>query len=226
MKNLMIRTVKINKVGKALPQTPGFISFDCANWFSTNVSQGIPLYEVSPYHLRNTDGCLMENIWQGAKIYPTVTAQNIVYNGRTTWSYPTEHHIINGQIQPEYWNWRRTLMFNSQPVRYPNGFHGRHQCKGSVWYDEVEGTWKIYGYIEARKKIYGKLYASLVKSTQAYMLLKQLLDSGQNIQICEIDVRDGIVNRDILLTELHNTSASFGHGYVLAACLLGCEDIF
>lgn len=224
----MLRACKISKIGVNLPQTEGYISVDCASWFPNNVcyldNEIIPMYQVSPYYLKDKEGHLFENVWQGCKIYPFVIAQHQVYSGNVTWDHPEEVHVINNNVLPAYWEWRKKLFNNPYPVRYPNGFHGRHHCLTALW--ELDGVWNKYDYISARKVIYCREYAKLVKETDAFRKLKSLLDSGIKLQLCEIDVQDVEVTKELLINRLHDVSKPFGHGYVLATCLLGHEDIF
>jgi len=109
-------------------------------------------------------------------------------------------------------------------VRYPNGYHGRHKCLCALWYENNQ--WITLSYIPARKKIYCKVYAELVQNTEAYKMLKALYDSGQSIQICEMDVRPGLITKEVLERELNNPLNPYGHGYCLAACLMGVTYIF
>lgn len=81
-------------------------------------------------------------------------------------------------------------------------------------------------YIKGRKKIYCKVYAELVQETEGYKKLKELYDSGQNIQICEMDVRPGPITEEILIREVNNDKEPFDHGYCLATCLMGLTHIF
>jgi hypothetical protein len=95
---------------------------------------------------------------------------------------------------------------------------------GPRWYENNQ--WIQLSYIPARKKIYCKVYAQLVQATEAYKMLKELHDKGQGLQICEMDVRPGLVTKEVLIRELNNPDQPFGHGYVLAACLMGLTEIF
>lgn len=56
--------------------------------------------------------------------------------------------------------------------------------------------------------------------------IKELHDAGQGLQICEMDVRPGVITKEVLIRELNNPNQPFGHGYVLATCLLGLTHIF
>lgn len=185
---------------------------------------GIPLYQISPYVLKDAEGHLFENIWQGSKVYETVDEQEEIKSGKLIWSHPTETHVVNDQLTPEFWAWRKKLWNNPYPVRYPNGFHGRHRCLYALWFEN--GDWIRLPYVPARKKIYCKIYAELVKETEAFKLLKALYDKGQSLQICEIDVRPGLMTEEVLRRELNNDKEPFGHAYVLATCLMDLTHIF
>lgn len=191
----------------------------------------IPLYQITPYHLKDSQDHIFENIWQGSKLYARVEAQNEIKAGMTIWSHPAQDHLVNEQLTPEFWAWRKKLWNNPHAVRYPNGFHGRHKCICALWpksertpTGEIE--WEQLAYVPARKRIYCSVYAQLVQNTEAYRMLKQLHDSGVNLQLCEMDVRPGLITEEVLRRELHNEEYPFGHGYVLAACLLNLTHIF
>lgn len=221
----MIRVERIVKVSQTLPEAPeGYLNFNCLNWYPNNVQYDIPIYQVAPYYLKDREGHIFENIWQGSKCYPIVYAQHEVKAGKLIWSHPEERHIVNGQLTKEFWAWRKKLWENEYPVRYPNGFHGRHECVCALWKEGNE--WLQLNYLTARKKIYCKVYEQLVKETEGYKQLKKLYDAGQNIQICEMDVRPGIITEEVLVREINNDKEPFGHGYCLATCLMGLTHIF
>lgn len=240
----MIYVARITKVTDTLPQAPeGVMNLNCLNWFRNNTYQGIPLYELTPYFLRDEEGVIFENLWQSSKVYGSVQAQHEIKAGKVIWSHPSEVHVDqNNQVNAAYWNWRHKLRSNPYAVRYPNGYHGRHTCRCSLWIKpstkpSIEGStegsinpstdvWQALPYIPARKEIYCKSYARLVQQTTAYKQLKAAVDAGTSIQICEMDVRLGPVTLDVLRYELNNPQQPFGHGYVLAACLLGVTHIF
>lgn len=100
------------------------------------------------------------------------------------------------------------LWNNPYEVRYPNGYYGRHKCLYTLWNED--GEWVKLPYILARKKIYCKVYTELVQTTDAYKQLKELYDKGQSLQICEIDVRPGLITEETLRKELNNSKQSFG----------------
>ncbi len=114
----------------------------------------------SPYTLRarlNVSGgtgqvaAIMENIWQFAKIYPSVTKATNVRNGRwggMVWDHPAETRFTGDasrittmrqsellpNITDEYWAWRANGFANNQPVRYPlgGGKSGNAKCIGCL----------------------------------------------------------------------------------------------
>lgn len=216
---------RIQRINEKLPPAPeGVLSLNCLHFFENNVTNGIPLWQVSPYRLKDAGGHLFENIWQFSKAYETVDAQYEIKSGQLIWSHPGETHVINGELTSEFWAWRKKGWNNPKPVRYPNGFYGRHKCLYALWNEN--GTWEKLSYVPARKKIYCKVYAELVQATEAYKMLKALYDSGQSLQICEVDVRPGLLSEDVLRRELNNDKEPFGHGYVLSTCLMGLTHLF
>lgn len=220
---------RITKITQQLPKIPSTrlpyaVNLNCLNFFPNNIEYNIPLYQLTPYYLRDEEGHIFENIWQGSKIYHFVSAQTEIKANKVIWQHPTETHVINGLIQPAYWAWRSKVYNNQYAVRFPNGYEGRHKCLGALW--KTRDRWELLPYIVARKKIYCKVYAELVQKTEAYTMIKKLYDQGFDLQICEMDVRPSLITRELLKTELHNTKESFGHGYVLASCLLGATDLF
>lgn len=216
---------RIVKINQALPPVPeGTLNLNCLHFFPSNVMHDIPLYQITPYYLKDLEGHIFENLWQFSKVYQNVDAQNEIKAGNIIWSHPAETHVVNGELTSQFWTWRKKGWNNPYAVRYPNGYHGRHKCLYALWFES--GRWIKLAYIPARKKIYCKVYANLVQGTEAYTMLKKLHDEGQALQICEMDVRPGLITEEVLRKELNNPDQPFGHGYVLATCLLGLTHIF
>lgn len=216
---------RIVKVAQPLPPAPeGVLNLNCLNFFTNNIMHGIPLYQITPYYLKDTEGHIFENLWQFSKVYEKVDAQHEVKANKVIWSHPTEIHLKDGGLTPAFWAWRKKGWNNQYAVRYPNGFHGRHRCLCAMWFEN--GAWATLPYVPARKKIYCQVYANLVQATDAYKQLRELYDQGQSLQICEMDVRPGLITEEVLRRELNNPDQPFGHGYVLATCLMGLTHIF
>ena len=201
-------------------------------------------YPLSPYFLKDDDGCIMENCWQFSKIYPKVqqsTQKYSRYNDTIIWQWPEEEHIKDDMIQPEYWIWRQAGFHNQYAVRYPVGY----THKPTVAYSLLEKGGVPLNYIEARKAIYLPLYTSLAKKEERYKQLKKMLEKGVNLLIIEVDgpheesldyyknkynVNNDFIKHDTMLATKENLSImlndpkhAFGHGYCLAASLLNID---
>ncbi len=202
---------------------------------------------LGPYNLTDENGRIMESIYQFSKVYKKVPATTQYYSRwdkKVIWSHPEETHYDNGQLLPAYWEWREKGMNNPYYVRYPVGYGYMHKCLFSI--PENDLTKKL-NYIEARKQIYVPLYCGLVKKQAKFLELKNLLISGENLLIIEVDGphqesldhyvnewnvdNDFIENGTMLATEenlnimLNDEKHAFGHGYCLAMALLGYENL-
>jgi hypothetical protein len=140
-----------------------------------------------------------------------------------------------------YWKWREMGMNNPDAVRYPVG---RHHVKTCLYALEKKGGISL-SYTEARRKIYLETYVDLVSKTEDYAGLWDRLDNGENLLIIETDgphqeslsyyqkqydvSNDFLIDGTMLATEdnirimLEDTKHPFGHGYCLAAALLGID---
>jgi hypothetical protein len=231
--------------GKDVPAAPpGFVN---ALIHTSPSTLGGPL---SPYLLKDEEGRILENVWQFSKFYAHVSKQRIplskYHKDTIVWEHPEEEHANidtkrDGLVIPNdaYWAWREKGMRNKYAVRYPNGFEGRKQCICSI--RVIDGQHIRLGYIEGRKQIYCAEYARLAPRTDAFKKLKTLLDNGTNLQIIEVDGPDPSLtfppydqiskdNPGLLITEetirmlVNDERKPFGHGYVIAALLLGGEE--
>ena len=164
----MIRVAKYY-VGKPLPETPDF-----KNILIHTKSVKTLGVELSPYVLTNEEGQLVENVWQFSKVYEKVEEQKIPLSrfqpNTIVWEHPAETHVVDGEIQPAYWAWRKKGMQNSYAVRYPNGFNGRRKCLYSLWpVNDDDVLFEQLDYIQARKKIYCGEYARLAPKTNDFI---------------------------------------------------------
>lgn len=109
-------------------------------------------------------------------------------------------------------------------------------CKPDMDYDELD-------YLAARRAIYCPLYIHLARQTDDYKTLQKMLQEGYNLQILDVDgprrdrlpasleMPEGVYGEDkvgsIEINEknikalLDYTGSPFGHGFTLAADLLG-----
>jgi len=217
---------------------------------------------LSPYNLKTPEGWILENVWQFSKIYPRVTPQRTSKSAyeswKIIWEYGFEKHydITTDTVCPEYWSWREKGYQAEYAVRYPNGFDGRRECLFSLWpVDHADAsltkdkyvvgcdgkTYEKLTYIEARKRIYCKLYRDLVRNHPEFSRLRKMIQSGKVLQISEVDgpnvdwfkdspIKNYIVGKSLLINEkvirylIECPSYPFGHGYAIAALLIGGED--
>lgn len=199
------------------------------------------------------EGTIMENTYQGSKIYPSVKPINVRnnYTRKIIFSYPNEekHITKKGNITKKYWNWRYQVQHCEEPLRYPVGYHERHNCKACVKVVDWETKkFKVYNYVDARKYVYEQLYRDCVNyyretnSKNKFDYLLSLVKSGQDITIVEVDgprqeflehyiekynlpenfIQNNVVEATFSTINIfeQDTKAPCGHGFYLAKMLL------
>lgn len=235
----MIRVGRID--GTNIPKYPGFERIIV---MTASSAYG----ELGPYVLKNKRGQIFENIWQAHKAYkrvPKVTQYYSRWDRTVVWDYPEETHL-DSELNPndKYWAWRKKLINNPYPVRYPVGFSpkARASCKYSL------RRGQRLDYITSRKEIYLKIYRKLVRRESKYKKLLKKLETGKKLLILEVDgpheeslpyykekydvPEDWIEDDTILATPenlkimLNDPKHPFGHGYCLAVALLEDSGIF
>ena len=82
----MIRLAKVSRVHDLPPLAEGFVHINCVSWFPNNVQRAgnviVPLYEVSPYHLKTPDGHLLENLAKRVKFSrPSLPSMSFIIIG-------------------------------------------------------------------------------------------------------------------------------------------------
>ena len=94
-------------------------------------------------------------------------------------------------------------------------------------------------YVAARKRIYCGLYAELVKTQPKFVALRRELDKGNKLIISEVDgpryenryPYNLVTNESIPFTYdickhlINDVTHPFGHGYTIAALLMGWDDL-
>eukprot|EP01084_Bolivina_argentea_P168753 292573_1 len=195
---------------------------------------------LSPFHLSDSEGKLIENVWQFSKVYDSIDAQNQVKFGKEKWIYPKVEKCVNhdGTLTDEYWKWRETGENHKKAVRFPVGRAGRFKCLYSI---KNKNDLKKLNYIQSRKEIYIPLYISALVKCDKYKELKKLYDNGQCLLISEFDgpyyedyeyyknkyKKDDIVlegnvmvpTKGNLKILLNDEKHPFGHGYCIAMAL-------
>lgn len=198
--------------------------------------------------------CIFECYYQACKVYRLVPAVSEIrsrFDTTVIWHWPSQVHVktieqngVKGdQITSEYMWWRKALMTNPEPVRYPVGRGNMSSCLYSLAQTDDGGIDPTpLDYVSARKQIYLKHYARAVKKHPVFQDLKRRLAAGENLLIIEVDccqerslsyykekygvgddfIENGtmIVNPRNLEIMLNDTKERYGHGYVAAGCLL------
>ena len=137
-----------------------------------------------------------ENYWQSGKRYQDIDSKKV-----TDW-------------------WKKQ---NKGRRRYPDG-------KGKqVLYAKFPHISENLGYIESRKQVYVPEYFNLIKNNPVLIELKKELSNGTNLVVYDFDgIRndDGTptckkVTLELLREKMLDTRYPFGHGYIVAAAILG-----
>lgn len=231
------------KVGANVPSIPGFTTVLC-------LTPSSPYGAISPYCLKDEQGRLHENIWQFAKVYKFVPPSKQHYSRfdrRVIWQHEGACCWQDGAPTADYWDWRRRGMACEDAVRYPVGFHARHTCLGAIAEDKETDRPVLLNYVESRRRIYLPVYARLLKQHPMFRALQARLRKGENLLIVEVDgphyefldyykqeydVPDDFITPDQtteatefnLRVFLNDTANPFGHGFALAATLLGKDE--
>lgn len=129
------------------------------------------------------------------------------------------------------------------PVRWPVGKAFSNRCLFSILEDDIETR---LSYVEARKQIYFRSYLEAVEKEDQFKELQDRLAGGENLLIIEVDGPHqeslgyyvdtyGVSNlffqhstvqatKKNLKILINDTKHPFGHGYCLAAALLGITE--
>lgn len=135
----------------------------------------------------------MENGWQYTKLY-------------------AQHADANGEPTKAWWQWAISGFNNPRAVRYPMGRGARPL---HAWWDGEK-----LPYIEARKKIYGPLYAEAVQKTKGWEELVDLYENSQHLTFRDYDGHDHNALGLTLDQVLNNPRRKMGHSFVLKMLLL------
>jgi len=149
---------------------------------------------IGPCYLyRNYMSKNMENAWQFSKVYK-------------------EHLDEDGEPNDEWYKWAFKGWDDEHAHRYPMG-------RGAVpEYSYWRG--KHLDYIEARKTIYGPLYAEAVQKTKGWAKLKDLYKTTlKRLVLLDYDAYDHEAMGMSLTDVLNNPKRKMGHAFVLAMLL-------
>lgn len=130
----------------------------------------------------------MENGWQFSKVY--------------------KQHLTNNVPNNNWLNWAKTGWADNTAHRYPMGKGAKPEF--SYW------NGRKLNYIEARKAIYGPLYAKAVQKTDGFKELKDMYESGEDLILRDWDGRKTTETMDQVL---NNPSKKMGHAFILKMLL-------
>ena len=165
---------------------------------SSGVFADLSPFLIGPCELYTIDGVSlvaenMENGWQYAKLY-------------------AQHADSNGDPTDDYWKWALTGFADKKANRYPMG-------KGAVPLYSFWNGEKL-SYIDARKQIYGPLYAEAVQKTDSWKSLLDLYEFCDELYIRDWDGWSMEKHGMKSLTDvLNNPLRKMGHAFVLKMLL-------
>lgn len=161
----------------------------------SNVRSGLSPFLLGPCKLYGDyQSANMENGWQFSK----------VYKEHTLGGFPVE-------ILPRYWRWAKVGWADKRAHRYPMG-KGRRPLF-SLW----DG--RRLDYIDARKAIYGPLYAEAVQKTEAWKELVITFRDERELTLLDYDAYDHRKIGRTLSDVLNDPTEKMGHAFVLAMLL-------
>jgi hypothetical protein len=178
------------------PRDPRVLDAINTTTHSTNWGKGLSPFIVGPVPLYQgavtTQAWNVENAWQYSKVYQA-------------------HADPAGNPTDAYFKWAKDGWDNHWANRYPMG-------KGAK---PLYCLWagKHLGYIEARKRVFARLYATTVVQTKAFDQLLKLYKEQKDITLWDFDGYDhralGMTYQDVLNCE----TRTMGHAFILAMLL-------
>jgi hypothetical protein len=153
--------------------------------------------DLSPFYLgpvnlyRGYIAQNMENAWQYSKVY--------------------SNHVINNSISDAYFKWAEDGWAKKRGIRYPMGKGAKPEF--SYWDDER------LDYIQARKKIYIPLYASLVQQTNTFVRMKKYYNEDNSLILWDFDGYDYSTIGMSLIDVVNDPNRKMGHAFIIAMLL-------
>lgn len=173
--------------------TQGAVVVNTCSNAKTGWQRDLSPFLLGPCDLFGTHRALnMENGWQYTKLY-------------------NQHADAQGNPTADYWKWANQGFDNPTAVRYPMGRGARPL---HAWWDG-----KKLPYVEARKEIYGPLYAEAVRKTAGYKELVKLYQQEKHLIFRDFDGHDHDKLGMTLTQVLNNPRRKMGHSFVLKMLL-------
>jgi len=143
--------------------------------------------------------------------------------------WPTE-----GLVAEDQW-----LEFDEKLKAKPHSVVPEYSPDDAPEYQTQGINYDLLDYVSARKRIYCGLYAELVKTHPRFIQLKRELDKNHKLLISEVDgpkyedvyPYNLVENHSIPFTYdickhlINDITHPFGHGYTIAALLMGWDDL-
>ena len=173
---------------------------------TTSKASGSWETDLSPFHLGPCD------LYAVSPTTPPMVARNM----ENAWQYSKVYASMadaTGNPTQAYWPWAWQGWANPAAVRYPMGRGAKPLY--SLW------AGAKLGYIDARKAIYGPLYAEAVQKTAGWARLQQLYNQGVDLVLRDYDGYDHQALNMTLTDVLNNPAKKMGHAFVLAMLLTG-----
>jgi len=188
-----------------------------------------PLYLPGPPVKKGARAITFENDWQFRKAYPQLKHVDAKTNKPT----------------PTYWKWRTEgfqKLKKDKGIRTPtqvSAFRSKQRKAGLS--DECKPAYSLtddgrqLDYVAARKELYAPVYAQLIKDLPFVAEMQKLLDAGKDLLLIDLDGPDleeypsgQLIDEDVLRSAINDTrkGRKFGHGYVVAAVLLGLSGYY
>lgn len=157
-----------------------------------------------------------ENFWQSGKRFKELG-----------------HVGPNGEVTDKYYKYvQKWKSYNEPHRRYPGLPRGIRPY--DVCFPDVH-KFRL-NYTNARIEVYAPLYTSLIKSQPRLYELIDLYHAGHTLLITDVDgPRESVqpdgtyyrpiigVTKELLKQKIMDTSAPFGHGYLVAAAIMGID---
>jgi hypothetical protein len=193
-------------------------------------------------------GCNVEDAWQGLKVWPCHMDPKGRFDRRKQKLWDAPGTVTVGMFPytaakgmhwlPKWTRWSRAVRFSGQGRRHwiPStvGCKELNELRQKPsnpsaplfsWYRD-----KAYCYVSARKLTYCRWYSDLLRGTGAFKELQRRLRAGISLILLDHDgqPRDGSEEIDPVTEasarkRINDESKIFGHGFVLACCLLGID---
>jgi hypothetical protein len=160
---------------------------------SKNWTKGLSPFVCGPADLY--DGYVAKNVengWQFSKVY-------------------MEHIGDDGCPNDLYFEWAKEGWADNYAHRYPMGKGAKPEFS---WWDGERLT-----YVEARKKIYMRIYSQGLRDTYAFKRLVSMVQSGSKVALRDFDGYDhkaeGLTYNEVV----NNPDRKMGHAFVIAMLL-------